>query len=84
MAKCGKDQNGIVLYHCPACGHAHAMDSRWTFNGDFEKPTLSPSYLAYGSKTTPRCHCFVTNGQIRYLNDCTHELRGQTVEMVDW
>ena len=29
------------------------------------------------------CHSFVTDGKIQYLNDCTHELAGQTVEMVD-
>jgi len=28
------------------------------------------------------CHIFVKNGQIQYLNDCTHELAGQTVDMV--
>lgn len=25
------------------------------------------------------CHVFVRNGQVQYLGDCTHELRGQTV-----
>jgi len=25
------------------------------------------------------CHSFVTDGQIRFLGDCTHELAGQTV-----
>lgn len=27
------------------------------------------------------CHTFVTNGQIQYLSDCTHEYAGKTVEM---
>jgi hypothetical protein len=30
------------------------------------------------------CHSFVTDGRIQYLSDCTHELAGQTVEMVPW
>jgi len=34
--------------------------------------------------TTPRCHSFVTNGQIQYLDDSTHALAGQTVELPDW
>lgn len=34
--------------------------------------------------TTPRCHSFVTNGWIIYLEDSTHELAGQTVELPDW
>jgi hypothetical protein len=27
------------------------------------------------------CHSFVTDGHIQFLNDCTHELRGQTVQL---
>lgn len=30
-----------------------------------------------------RCHSFVTNGQIRFLPDCTHALAGQTVDLPD-
>lgn len=30
------------------------------------------------------CHSFVENGQIRFLNDCTHELAGQTVPLPKW
>ena len=29
------------------------------------------------------CHSFVTDGTIRFLNDCTHELAGQTVDLPD-
>jgi hypothetical protein len=27
------------------------------------------------------CHSFVKNGKIQFLNDCTHKLAGQTVEL---
>lgn len=27
------------------------------------------------------CHSFVTNGKIQFLNDCTHDLKGQTIEL---
>jgi hypothetical protein len=27
------------------------------------------------------CHTFVTDGRIQYLNDCTHALAGQTIDM---
>ena len=36
-----------------------------------------------GQKIEPRptrCHSFVTNGEIQFL-DCTHSLRGQTVRL---
>lgn len=31
--------------NCPACGHLHVFDERWTFNGDFNKPTFRNSLL---------------------------------------
>lgn len=37
-----------------------------------------------GEKIAPRplrCHSFVTDGRIEFLNDCTHALAGQTVEL---
>ena len=30
------------------------------------------------------CHSFVTDGQIQFLSDCTHELAGHTVPLPDW
>lgn len=30
------------------------------------------------------CHSFVTDGRIQFLDDCTHELAGQTVELPPW
>lgn len=31
-----------------------------------------------------RCHSFVTDGMIRFLDDCTHDMKGQTVELPEW
>lgn len=31
-----------------------------------------------------RCHSFVTDGRIQFLDDCTHALVGQTVDLPDW
>ena len=30
------------------------------------------------------CHSFITDGQIRFLEDSTHALAGQTVELPEW
>jgi hypothetical protein len=30
------------------------------------------------------CHSFVTDGRIQFLDDCTHALAGQTVDLPDW
>ena len=30
------------------------------------------------------CHSFVTDGRIQFLDDCTHDLAGQTVNLPDF
>lgn len=64
----------------------------WTWNQSLDLPTLQPSILQHGNEAneaqraagylgTPRCHSFVTDGRIQFLDDCTHALRGQTVDL---
>lgn len=79
---------GTHLFHIPP----------WTFdNDDMEKPSFSASYLSHGWKPpadnprefkgAPRCHSFVKEGMIQYLDDCEHELAGKIVPMSavpDW
>jgi len=64
------------------------FQNKWTFNGDVEKPTIHPSIHVWhkdkkGNKTTT-CHSFVTEGKIQYLNDCIHDLKGQTIDLPDF
>ena len=64
---------------------ARAETSNWSWNGDTGKPTLRPSILTtykHGD-TTHRCHSFVNDGKIQFLSDCSHELVGQTVELLE-
>jgi len=59
----------------------------WTFDGNMEKPTFSPSMRSYrpacevdGVKypEVTLCHYFLRAGEIEYLNDSTlHSLRGK-------
>ncbi len=72
-----------ILFECPGCGCAHVVNDRWSFNDDFDKPTFKPSVLVNKDKPERRCHSFVTDGKIRFLNDCRHDLAGQTVELPD-
>lgn len=57
------------------------------FNGDREKPTLSPSLLCQWTRSDTNerycCHSFVKDGRIQFLGDCTHPLKGQTVDLMD-
>ena len=79
------------LFQCPGCGQHHAFWTRslrgpvWDFNGDTERPTVRPSILVQGSPwENRRCHSFITDGKIQFLDDCTHDLRGKTVDMADF
>ncbi len=75
------------LVECPACGFGHLFDQRWTFNGDQDRPTFRASMLVYANpEATPprgRCHSYVTDGRIQFLDDSTHALAGQTVDLPD-
>lgn len=78
----------LILW-CPGCKCLHPIyhkreDHRgpvWGWNGSYDKPTFTPSLLVRG--TMGVCHSFITDGRIQFLSDCTHHLRGQTVDMVD-
>jgi len=76
-----------LTWYCPGCKSDHGVPvpphpQAWEWNGSLEAPTLSPSILIGGRRDKPAtCHCFVRDGRIEFLGDCTHELAGQTVEM---
>lgn len=88
------NEPGRLLFRCPACAatsrffpSGHAVNDSWAFNGDMDRPTLSPSVKC---KTVhPEtgaayiCHFFVRDGQIEYCGDCTHAMAGKTVPMLD-
>jgi hypothetical protein len=72
-------------FHCPACDKKHAVSTgpgRWGWNGDAEKPTLTPSVkVTGGGDPNYCCHSFVADGRIQFLGDCSHALAGQTVDL---
>ena len=64
----------------------------WTWNGSVDLPTVKPSiltkgagrkYLEEGKYIEHVCHSFVNDGKVQFLSDCTHELAGQTVDLLD-
>ena len=55
----------------------------WSWNGSVDKPTLMPSILTHAREDQPCCHSFVQNGMIRFLRDSTHELAGETAELLE-
>lgn len=66
---------------------SRAETNNWSWNGDTEYPTLKPSILTqftWGEdRQLIRCHTFVNDGKVQFLSDCSHELAGQTVELVE-
>ncbi len=78
-------------FHCPGCGYGHSFRvnsdttrPQWTWNGSLDKPTFAPSLLINQHHPPSRCHSFVRDGKIEFLQDCHHNLKGQTVELPDW
>lgn len=93
MAKFSKriitDQDGNFLFeayffYCPGCENLHHVTIRanglpiWRMGGEGDLLTFSPSLLI---PTYPRCHSYIRAGKIQFLGDCTHALKGQTVEL---
>lgn len=92
--------HGELGFMCLGCGHIHFINDSltkipnvpiWTFNGDFDKPTIRASVLVWSYRFNEvtkkhdieidRCHSFITDGNIEYLPDCHHPLKGQTIEL---
>jgi hypothetical protein len=91
-----EDGNGDVGYffHCEGCNGTHSIFVKgenvpnWSFNGNEEQPTFRPSIRVRWdegeAQTKKMCHSFITDGKIQYLNDCTHNLKGRTVDLMDF
>ena len=89
--------NGLMFW-CPGCDTGHRIQHgqgpgpRWTWNGNAEKPTFSPSIkVSYdgADADTPEgipsiCHSFVRDGLIEFCADSTHALSGKTVPLPDF
>ena len=86
-----KGKEGVEAYAfiCPGCDQEHVIYAKnpsgveWSFNGDLDRPTFSPSLRLFRVKHPEKycCHSFIRDGQIQYLNDCTHAMAGRTVDI---
>ena len=67
----------LVRSGCKWPNHNQKHDTCWcTHNAEKiargEEPSKYKCYL---------CHSYITDGKIMFLNDCTHSLAGQTVDL---
>src|SRR2546421_407867 len=97
-SKLRKTTHGFSWW-CPGCDEGHPLpyERAWTFDGNLEAPTFTPSFLhswkrfagyteagvGIGEPAPYVCHYIVTKGQVAYCDDCTHALAGQTIAMPD-
>lgn len=51
---------------------------------DRDCKTLSHDQLLAHPVYGIHCHTFITDGQIQFLGDCTHNLANQTVDLPEW
>lgn len=78
--------DGALMHWCPGCGMMHMIHihtpnqqgAQWTFNGNVDLPTFTPSINVVGY-----CHYFITEGKLIYLDDCVHALKGQVIDFPD-
>lgn len=42
---------GGYMHWCPGCEEVHVLPDRWTFNGDLDSPTFTPSFRHSGLQT---------------------------------
>lgn len=66
--------------------YKNSFGAIWTFNGNLNNPTFKPSLLINKKGINPNipiCHSYITDGNIKFLEDCTHKLAGKTIELTD-
>lgn len=89
-----RDGSGVDVYWhwCPGCSMPHGIhvgpkthpdQARWTFNGNWEKPTFTPSIRCLGSNNVTTCHYFITDGVQDFCNDSPHEQAGKKVPLME-
>lgn len=83
------DRERTYMFYCPGCRYSHFFRDHctepslavWRWNGDYDRPTVHPSIDVFRDDPTRRCHFHITDGQLQFLSDCHHALRGTSVAM---
>jgi len=86
-----------LMFICPGCKQfggtgLHVLPvntdvtTSWTYDGNVEAPTLSPSILTTSGREQEQvCHSFLIEGVFAYLPDSTHSLKQAPMEnLPDW
>jgi len=85
-----KFENQYLIHVCPGCIEEHLIPmfgkDPWTFNQNFDSPTLSPSVKHTLTRDGKEriCHYFIVNGMIEYCSDSDHVLAGMKVDLPEY
>lgn len=85
--------DGRLGFWCPGCDEMHVVTSGWTFDGNYDAPTLSPSILVRGGHHAPNwqgpnCWCNFNErhpdqAQTRFKCSICHSfVRGGNIEFL--
>lgn len=84
----------VLVFVCPGCTEDYGSglhilcvntdvhSPSWTWDGNLEAPTLTPSILTRSGDNFV-CHSYLKVGVFEFLSDCTHALANQQVSMPD-
>lgn len=87
------DERGGHLFWCPGCEKPHRFTAdqdagaQWTvarWNPLTIAPSVQVTQHSQKGRVENRCHLFIRDGNLQFLNDCTHHLAGKSVPMVPW
>lgn len=84
----GTEHTPSGVHMLPVSGDANGRPV-WTWDGNLEAPTLSPSIATkihpYDEQSRPLgfCHSYLRGGVFEFLTDSTHKYSGQHVPMPD-
>jgi Family of unknown function (DUF6527) len=89
----GNGEGRIVgfAFYCPGCEYGHVFYTEgpvaWAFDNNRDMPTFAPSLLNtcehHPDPKQRRCHLVLTAGKLHFQPDCTHDLKGQSVDLPD-
>lgn len=86
-------EGSLLVYYCPGCKYEHSVPvnttqhvkGSWLWNGDVDKPTLTPSVRHYYTKPkggeVTTCHYHLREGVLDYCGDSQHVLKGQKIAL---
>lgn len=75
------DDKFHIEFVCPECNVIHVLNNQEKFDGNYDSPTVNDEtvvrYYGWDEKNKEKiiCHSTIKNGEIKFLEDCSHKLK---------